>query len=71
MKAYLEYHNDIENSHKFWQIKLSCKDVEIRFGRVGINNPATFVRSFKKPEEAKKFVNSKLREKINKGYLKH
>jgi len=50
---------------------LSSKNVEIKFGRVGIKNPATFIRSFKNSSEALKFANSKLREKINKGYVLH
>jgi len=71
MKKYFEYHNNSENSHKFWQITLSSKNVEIKFGRVGIKNPATFIRSFKNSSEALKFANSKLKEKINKGYVLH
>jgi len=69
MKKYFEYHNNSENSHKFWQIRLSSNNVEIKFGRVGIKNPATFIRSFKKQKDAQKFAETKLREKINKGYI--
>ena len=74
MKKYYEYKNVAENASKFWEINLKKKQVFITYGRIGIDNPATKEikikgKPFKSKEEAKAYVEEKIREKINKGYI--
>ena len=67
MKKYLEL---IEGtSSKYWEINLKGKNVIITFGRIGIKNPVSQLRKFDSNEEAKKYAERKIKEKINKGYL--
>jgi predicted DNA-binding WGR domain protein len=40
----------------------------IQYGRIGIANPASMIKEFGTPEEAKKYSESVIREKTNKGY---
>jgi predicted DNA-binding WGR domain protein len=68
MKKYFEYKSPSENSFKFWQIELEGKKVTIKYGRIGIENPASMIKEFKNPEEAKKYSETVIREKTNKGY---
>ena len=70
MKKYLEYKDHVSN--KFWEINLKGKQVTLTYGRIGIKNPAQIVKKFKGKsanEEAKKFAEKKIGEKIRKGYL--
>tara|TARA_Y100001970_G_scaffold291503_1_gene428913 strand:+ start:2905 stop:3123 length:219 start_codon:yes stop_codon:yes gene_type:complete len=70
MKKYFEYTDAVSN--KFWEISLKGKHVLISYGRIGIKKPAKIEKIFKgqtASEDAKKFADSKIREKINKGYL--
>ena len=74
MKKYYEYKNVAENASKFWEINLKKKQVFITYGRIGIDSPATKEikpnkKPFKSKEEAKAYVEGKIREKINKGYI--
>ena len=74
MKKYYEYKNVAENASKFWEINLKKKQVFITYGRIGIDNPATKEikikgKPFKSKEEAKAYVEEKIREKIKKGYI--
>ena len=70
MKRYFEYKDAVSN--KFWEINLKGKHVTLTYGRIGIENPASIVKKFKgksASEDAKKFAESKIREKVNKGYI--
>ena len=70
MRKYFEYTDEVSN--KFWEIKLKGKQVIVTFGRIGIKNPAQIVKKFKgksASEDAKKFALSKIRKKVNKGYI--
>ena len=70
MKKYFEYTDAVSN--KFWEINLKGKQVTLTYGRIGIKNPAQIVKKFKgksASEDAKKFALSKIREKVNKGYI--
>ena len=70
MKRYFEYKDAVSN--KFWEINLKGKQVTLTYGRIGIKKPASIVKPFKgksASEDAKKYAESKIREKINKGYI--
>ena len=70
MKKYFEYTDAVSN--KFWQVNLKGKQVTFTYGRIGIKNPAQIVKKFKgksASEDAKKFALSKVRKKVNKGYI--
>ena len=69
MKRYFEYKDAVSN--KFWEINLKGKQVTLTYGKIG-KNPASIVKKFKgksASEDAKKFAESKIREKTNKGYI--
>jgi len=68
MKKYFEFKDKVANSFKFWQIEHKGKKVTIQYGRIGIANPASMIKEFKTPEEAKKYSETVIREKTNKGY---
>ena len=67
MKKYFEFKDNISN--KFWEINLKKNQMIITFGRIGIKNPVSQLRKFDTNEEAKKYAERKIKEKINKGYL--
>ena len=67
MKKYFEYTDEVSN--KFWEINLKKKQIIITFGRIGIKNPVCQLKKFNSNEEAKKYIDKKIREKINKGYV--
>ena len=70
MKKYFEYKDAVSN--KFWEINLKGKQVTLTYGRIGIENPASKVKNFNgrsASEDAKKYAESKIREKTNKGYI--
>ena len=72
MKKYFEYTDAVSN--KFWEINLKGKQVTLTYGRIGIKNPAQIVKKFKgksASEDAKKFAETKIREKTNKGYIEN
>jgi predicted DNA-binding WGR domain protein len=68
MKKYFEFKDKTANSYKFWQIELKGKKITIQYGRIGIANPASMIKEFSTPEEAKKYSETVIREKTNKGY---
>ena len=70
MKRYFEYTDTVSN--KFWEINLKGKQVTLTYGRIGIKNPASIVKNFNgksSKQDAKKFAESKIKEKTNKGYI--
>ena len=67
MKKYFEYTDAVSN--KFWEINLKKNQMIITFGRIGIKNPVSQLRKFDSKEEAKKYAERKIREKINKGFI--
>ena len=74
MKKRYEYKNPAINSYKFWEISWKAKKVTITYGRIGIDKPASKEikpdgKPFKSKEEAKAYVEEKIREKTNKGYI--
>ena len=74
MKKYYELKNIALNANKFWEITWKEKKVTVTYGRIGIDNPATKEvkikgKPFKSKEEAKAYVEEKIREKTNKGYI--
>ena len=69
MKKYFEFKNEVSN--KFWEISQKGILVKVVFGRIGIQNPQEQIKEFINEQEAKKFADKKIREKINKGYMQH
>ena len=74
MKKYYELKNVAINANKFWEITWKDKKVSVSYGRIGIDNPATKIvkingKPFKNKEEAKAYVEEKIREKTNKDYI--
>jgi predicted DNA-binding WGR domain protein len=69
MKKYFEFKNEVSN--KFWEISQKGILVKVVFGRIGIQNPQEQIKEFLNEQEAKKFADKKIREKINKGYIQH
>ena len=70
MKKLFEYTDAVSN--KFWEINQKGSEVIITYGRIGIKNPAEKVKKFTgktAKEDAKKYAESKIREKTNKGYI--
>ena len=69
MKKYFEFKDEVSN--KFWEISQKGILVKVVFGRIGIQNPQEQIKEFINEQEAKKFADKKIREKINKGYMQH
>ena len=69
MKKYFEFKNEVSN--KFWEISQKGILVKVAYGRIGIQNPQEQIKEFINEQEAKKFADKKIREKINKGYIQH
>ena len=69
MKRYFEYTDEVSN--KFWEIDSKEKQVIVTFGKIGIKRPQQIKKKFSTNEEAKKFAEKKIREKINKGYIEN
>ena len=69
MKKYFEFKNEVSN--KFWEISQKGILVKVVFGRIGIQNPQEKIKEFINDQEAKKFADKKIKEKINKGYIEH
>ena len=68
-EKYFEFKNEVSN--KFWEISQKGILVKVVFGRIGIQNPQEQIKEFINEQEAKKFTDKKIREKINKGYIQH
>ena len=70
MREYLEYNNEIENSHKFYDISLSGNDLIVycQWGRIGSvgNNIAKVFENYKKAET---WFFRQVIAKIKKGYI--
>ena len=69
MRKYFVFKNEVSN--KFWEISQKGILVKVVFGRIGIQNPQEQIKEFINEQEAKKFADKKIREKINKGYIQH
>jgi len=54
-------------SDKFWEIEVRGTEVQVRFGRKGTAGQAES-KSFADAGKATKFAESKIREKLGKGY---
>ena len=67
MKKYFEYKD--ADSNKFWEINLKGKIITLTYGKIGAKGQKTLKDDFTTGEEAKKFAESKIREKTNKGYI--
>ena len=65
---HFEYKDLTTNANKFWKVSLEAKKVIVTYGRIGIEKPAQNEKKFASEEKAKKYVESKIREKTNKGY---
>ena len=65
---HFEYKDLTTNANKFWKVSLEAKKVIVTYGRIGIENPAQNEKKFSSEEKAKKYVESKIREKTSKGY---
>ena len=68
---HFEYKDLGTNSYKFWEISLIVNKVKVKFGRIGIQNPAENEKSFTNKDRAKKYCEKKIREKISKGYVEN
>ena len=75
---HFEYTDLGTNANKFWEISLEAKKLNVTYGRIGILNPATKTyvigttdpkKGFQKKEDAEKFCEKKIKEKISKGYI--
>ena len=66
MKKYLEYKDHASN--KFWEINLKGKIVTLTYGKIGTKGQKTLKDDFATSEEAKKFAEKKINEKLKKGY---
>jgi len=73
-----EYKDLTKNASKFWKVNLESKKLIVTYGRIGIKNPATKTyifptndskEGFKTKEDAEKYCEKKIREKMNKGYV--
>ena len=74
---HFEYTDLGTNANKFWEISLEAKKLSVTYGRIGILNPAekTYIfpttnpnEGFKTKEDAEKFYEKKIKEKVSKGY---
>ena len=65
-----EYKNEIENAYKFWEIKAIDRKVIIKYGRIGIKNPASNEKNFTNNDAAQIYLKNKINEKTKKGYVR-
>ncbi len=68
---HFEYKDLGTNSHKFWEISLNANKVLVKYGRIGIKNPAKSEKELDSKDQAKKYYEKKIREKISKGYIEN
>ena len=68
---HFEYKDLGTNSHKFWEISINANKVLVKYGRIGIQNPAENEKSFATKDQAKKYCEKKIREKTSKGYIEN
>lgn len=73
MVTYLEYHNDAENSHKFWTAHIIDglgsyeSGIKTTYGRIGSNGHVR-TKYFDSEGEATTYLAKKISQKIQKGY---
>lgn len=79
-RAYMEYHDEEANSHKYWSAEMlestipghEGPTVKIRYGRVpGYDRSMScqgLTKMFASEDEAKAFIEKKHEQKYNKGY---
>jgi predicted DNA-binding WGR domain protein len=67
MKKYFEYKDAVSN--KFWEINLKGKIITLTYGKIGAKGQKTLKDDFVNAAGAKKFAESKIRKKTNKGYV--
>lgn len=68
----MEYHDEEENSHKFWQAdnETTFEDIVwVSWGRIGSKGQKAKPRNFGTAEEALSFIEKKVEEKVRKGYV--
>lgn len=73
MKKYFEYigvseENESGTSAKFWEVTLAAKTVSVRYGRIGTDGQFS-VKEFATEEEAQKYADKKVADKLKDGYL--
>jgi predicted DNA-binding WGR domain protein len=73
MKKYFEYigvseENESGTSAKFWEVTLAAKTVSVRYGRIGTDGQVS-VKEFATEEEAQKYADKKIADKLKDGYL--
>ena len=64
------YKNETENAYKFWEIKAVDRKVIIKYGRIGIKNPASNEKNFTNNDAAQIYLKNKINEKTKKGYVR-
>jgi len=72
MRVYLEYHDEDDNSHKFWQADNETTFgtiVWVSWGRIGSKGQKAQPRNFGTIEDAERFIEKKTNEKESKGYI--
>lgn len=65
--SFLRFEFNDGKSSKFWSIRVSGTDVEVRYGRIGTDGQAQ-TKSFDTPEAAQKHAAKLIAEKTGKGY---
>ena len=73
MKKYFEYigvseENESGTSAKFWEVPLAAKTISVRYGRIGTDGQVS-VKEFATEEEAQKYADKKVADKLKDGYL--
>jgi predicted DNA-binding WGR domain protein len=73
MKKYFEYigvseENESGTSAKFWEVTLAAKTVSVRYGRIGTDGQVS-IKEFATEEEAQKYADKKVADKLKDGYL--
>lgn len=65
--VYLELSEEGGGAHKFYEVVTSDTQVRIRYGRIG-DTGQTQTKAHASEEQARKFAQKKIREKLNSGY---
>jgi len=73
MKKYFEYtgpssENKSGAASKFWEVTVEGSDINIRYGKIGVNGQTT-VKEFSSNAEALEQVEKLIKEKTKKGYV--
>lgn len=67
MKSYLEFSDELKNSHKFYEVTIQGNQVTFRFGRIA-DDGQTKTEIYETHEQAQVHVERKIQEKLKKGY---